>query len=1488
MIGLRSTRVVMVSIALWMPMGVAGAQVTGISPPPAPVEPPPPLVPGDAELADYVVQTEALLADGQVEQALRNIQALAGRAGTVLIATEDGRRYISLQQRLNDLIAGMDADALRRYRLLYDPQAARLTEQGIAGGDEALLRRVVRRYVHTSSAGEALAAMGHLAFDRGAHVQAGRWWLQAAERADDAQAALLLAKAAVAFHLASRPDRAQAIVDRLAKAHSQVTARIAGREQPLLSFVQRVREGPAAEPAPATNAWPGYGAAEGGRAMGSISGVMLADWRFGDLGEHPQPIAGQVNTSTFEVQAGRRFTMDGGHVVGHVMLQADEMRHVLPAYLLPIVVDGRLVLRDDEEVVACDLASGEILWRQVLPMRHAKAASGRRVWWGAHSSFEGLLVHADAGRYWLTAADDAVLALHGYVWPKVTVGNDRISVETHSGVSGVTSQLSALSLSEDGRVLWSLPDPDRGTGIDAGGAVVSPPTVSEGRVYVMMAWADTMHVVCVDAGTGKLIWSAPAAEMPVITVETGTMASWMRDRVLQRASPPAVADGVVIGLTNVGVVVACDAHSGEPLWAYHYDSSVNDPDASQSWRAWVREDTGPGPINPLIVVDDRVICRPADSNELLCLSAADGQRLWQIHSMGLAYLSRVGDSRVLLTEPGLAVVNVTGPPAVELAIHADQLGGGNMSGAYGRPAVTTTEALISGAGQLIRLDLTGRSIDWGSVSFVDAPGDEPFLGNVVTAEGRLILANAMGVSICASYEMVRTDIEGRLSDAGPVEQVDLLCRAAKAALKTDRIDQAQADLARARAAASKVDASSTEIVAPTLYEAFVAVGRRLPDPRQMAELYAEAERYAPDLQQQAETLLRRAKIYAAVDAERALQLSDEIVQRFDETRIADVDPRDPISASVGTIPVRTAIHERFIPSLLQRHGPAVYAAIDAQAQQAYDLARSAGDVEGLVEISRRWPNSQWADDALLAAAELDYDSALVAADDDARRHFERADRHLLAAMAAGEGPVAVSASFGRVLLHVRRGHEALAALASDETWRLARRACGEAAGDMAVRFADVEAPLRQALSDALARNRSDEAPAPERPQLALPLRKVMVLGGPGATMLADGQGDALALDGDVFVCDGADLMRVDPRANDAADAAVWRQAEALAVSRPSDGSLAALDSAEAMLVIAGTADVQGRDAGTGEIRWRWPATDEREAVGLSARDGRVAILTAEGALTCLSAADGAEIWRVALAPPSDLQRVTVRAAPGVVTVIDAQHRRAWRLGTRNGRTLGEALSGQVSLTGAADGDGAMVFAADGVVTAFDGGAPAPLWQRTLPDADVIGLAPGRVVLGYGPNDRWRRIEVVGLSDGRSEVRLEAPRIDDRPTEVRDVTVWGDQLFLLLHLAEPDDTASPATYAARIDMAARRTIWRQRVAPAGASGMAFAPVLTDDHVVVDDGRARAVVRSLRYGSMAESGRTVVRPISGVAGRPAVVGRRLLVPTDEGLEVYGQPH
>ncbi|HEX4131735.1 MAG TPA: PQQ-binding-like beta-propeller repeat protein [Pirellulales bacterium] len=154
---------------------------------------------------------------------------------------------------------------------------------------------------------------------------------------------------------------------------------------------------------------------------------------------------------------------------------------------------------------------------------------------------------------WNTAAPKLVWRQRvGPAWSSVLIVDGRLFTQEQRGEEEVLVCLDAAT----GREIWSHADTTRFSDGQAGAGPRSTPTFADGAIYSLGA---TGVLNCLDAASGKLRWSRNIAN------ESGApLPMW------GFSSSPLVTDGVVVvyaGGENDKGMLAYDAATGEPMWS---------------------------------------------------------------------------------------------------------------------------------------------------------------------------------------------------------------------------------------------------------------------------------------------------------------------------------------------------------------------------------------------------------------------------------------------------------------------------------------------------------------------------------------------------------------------------------------------------------------------------------------------------------------------------------------------------------------------------------------------------------------------------------------------------------------------------------------------------------------------------------------------------------------------------------------------------------
>ncbi len=698
---------------------------------------PVPLVALDEQYAEWLAAADTLRDEGSYAEAVRAYQALIVKGGRAVIAggaagesADDSgdlrRRFLSIPRVAANRIGALGPEGIAAYRSQFDAPARQLLDQGRRELDRKSLGRVAAHYFHTTCGDEAVVFLGRMQFDRGQYARAARSFQRALDRASppSVRRDALLAEAAVAWHRAGVATLRDKRLDELRADSPHAAAVLAGRRQNILTFALGLCDQaigrPADEPVVMKDRWPGLGGLGDGLAvMADCDVVLTPHWRY----PRSDRLIGQPVMFLFDRTGGwgasRGMNLQAALRDGHVQISADGGAEwvLAPAVTHPVAADGAVMIRTHEAIVAVDLISGAPLWRSAeLPVARRPRTQAYRP--------DGFSM-ADPGRYGLTLAGDLIFAVGDYPPPPETDRRGRMA----TGPSK-TSYLAAVSRSKKGRIVWTC---GAGRGDDellASGEYLGSPACVGGRVYVMIRHAQSFYLACLNAADGKRVWISLIGQAPV----TGNRSA---GRFVTAASPPAVSGGRVYVTTNAGLIAAVDAETGAALWMHQYDGRRGATTRrSGAYRLMA-------PANPLIVVGDTVISLPADSRDVLALAADSGREVWTTRAGGQWRLTAMTGGRVLLSDPGLVVLDVgDGRTTYRLG------GGASLSG---RPAVTSDSICISGVGEIIVVHTDTEPF---AVDRLPLGDSHAVLGNLVSVGGRLVAATAGVVCAYADFQRI--------------------------------------------------------------------------------------------------------------------------------------------------------------------------------------------------------------------------------------------------------------------------------------------------------------------------------------------------------------------------------------------------------------------------------------------------------------------------------------------------------------------------------------------------------------------------------------------------------------------------------------------------------------------------------------------------------------------------------------------------------------
>jgi outer membrane protein assembly factor BamB len=1545
-IGLRVSAARLVAPRLSMPTPAGGK--------------PPALVAADDELASYLTGAHKNIKDGNYDRAIEVLQALIEKPDSGFVSDADGRRYVALWHRANEALAAMGPEGLELYRRLYDPQAEKLFEQAVGKQDTSALRRLTQQFLHTGYGYKALRMLGDIHFDRGQFARSAMYWRRALRlKRASGESAVLLAKIASALHLAGDATGSMNASVELDKKHKGAVGVMGGNKQDLAQFVKKIRKIPVPDIAGrlrlAGKDWSGLGAFPDGMAVMSDSDVVLApSWRVpDDMPIGPVDIRGKMIAMRSALTSyGSGYTMTPKPRKGHVYVTNSRRTSnsrtpqgsgfFMPAGIQPVVAGDLVICRLDDGVVAYNINTGlgpggKPIWSTRFSQIHRKGASQNvRYYSGAARQV------ADNGRYAMTVDGDRLYVLSQFA-PKQVVRSSR-GVSRQKGAN--TSILQALSIKQSGRLIWqsnySNADGDEAV---LGGKFISVPTVYKGRLYSLVAFREMYHLVCMSADSGKVLWRVSISQIPAM----GQNYQRYNQHLLDRGSPVAVAEGLAFVATNAGVVAAFEAESGAAVWAYQYDSDVN---RAMSRYGSVIQITDQPSVNPIIVTRGSVIALPADSKKVLMLSVMDGKPVAPpVDRRGHSDLSAIDPDRILLSGPGLMVLStVTGKelhktPGMDIV---------------GRPAVSGGSVLASGQGRLIRLDLEDYSRSTRVFTNSDC-----LLGNLLCVDGKLIASNTAGVCVYLSYDDSIAGLSKRIAEYKGPGKTKLIFDRGQLSFNSRRFSSALADFKAVAAAADKDGATAVQAqVAHWLYRTHVAMGNAADNADDMRKHFELARESASTLtgdskdQYILRCMMRLARVMelravehqaaaaeklsagdkpaaAALEAKRlavlteAVKFARKIAETYPQHRVPDITigaQADNNVRDTETTPLMLASlwsQQKFIPRIIRDHGRKCYRAFDDQAGDMLQKAIVDNDADAMLEVSKRWPNSLWAPQALYEAGASIYVKTRDAGEQGDYAGMMRAAGCMAKAASQGDPMLAVASLAGRATIYHGMGMTNYARSVCRDMRKLCRDK-GITLNDT-IEFAGSERTimdfLRKCEGSKPLRLEPDNAPE----SLVGPVQQAFAVKGQDVIIVRDQEYRPIRQGANILLLDAGNAVWFNTAAKSAQDAVLWRSGAPVApmdqirnyLVAPGYGLIAGLSSDGKIVALAdrGSRTAIGFDIATGKVAWRgtFAQMGMSSSISYMACGQGVCVLTdSSGKIACIGLNDGKVRWMSKLVGGSRAPVCPPRIARGVVMVRSNSYRMLTCFNVNGGRVLWK-WSGGTAAEGRVTDEGLVLALVDGVLSLHDPARMSrPLWGRKYNSAlkpMLLGNDAGRLFVSEGTNSPW--IDVLSMSDGS---RLTRVRIEDftgsARTSITGAVAQGANLYVTFGTTPSGDrnryygrqTMIKGMGVQKINLDDGLVAWRDEPGAPNYYYYSLPLVAADSTVILACKDTQQTIARYVHLIDAKQGRSVqkIEVYKGAAGvmkqgdrvrvalmlQPVLVSGRLLLETFDGVTVYKQ--
>lgn len=544
-----------------------------------------------AQTRTRLAEAEQKLLAGKTADALDDLLRILDEAGDDLV-TADGRSYYAARRYVHRFLAKLPPDVLKTYRDRVEEAAGKLLATGRTLRDPRPLHQLLDRYAVSRPAEDALLLLGELAFERSEFVAAERHWRGLLPDADPpfpaprTDPAVVRAKVVLAAVFQGDSRRAAALLAEFREKHPNAEGAIAGKTGALAEILQGLLAAPP-RVRPDTL---------GGGIWTTLGGNPARD--------------GRVNGRfSYYFPSGPTWTA----VLPRDPAAADRSRWRSPPVgavrsvaFHPVVLGDRAYVADAGRVIGIDLRTGAA----------AVVFDGRNLTPVPAGDLK-LPVPFEAD-YALTGADGRLYARVGPAALFPTPDARRPS--------------RLVCLTPAGEVVWSRtpPAPD---GVPA--SWEGAPLVFDGRVVALFARSEggrLIHAVAGYDGPGdRPAWVTDLTDAGAIGAETRT-----RHELL------TLAGRNVVFCSHAGAVVAVNARTGTPAWAFRYPRVPGLP-----------ADGRHRDICPPVAADGRVFVAPNDSDHLFAFDADTGGLLWEDGPIAVNHL--IGAAG------GKAVAAVAGP-----------------------------------------------------------------------------------------------------------------------------------------------------------------------------------------------------------------------------------------------------------------------------------------------------------------------------------------------------------------------------------------------------------------------------------------------------------------------------------------------------------------------------------------------------------------------------------------------------------------------------------------------------------------------------------------------------------------------------------------------------------------------------------------------------------------------------------------------------------
>ncbi|WP_252856036.1 PQQ-binding-like beta-propeller repeat protein [Aeoliella straminimaris] len=615
-------------------------------------------LPTDRRLAQDLDQARQLFESGRYSEGLPLVdRVLEASEDTFELAhrRQSNKVATSLKAAAKDLLANLPAAGVAAMELDQGVKAQRELAQAVQQCSLAGLAQVAQRYPVTEAAGQAMLMLAQAEMDAGRYSRAAalyeelRTWPKAASRYE----ALIDVRLVLCYAATDK----QGSLEEASKRLQNIPSPTARAEVEQLIGNNDVGQ------------WLQSLSSAASKLQRSEDDAWLVEGR--SASRNPLYVAGGAPHvwPTWDARTVKEY-----HIAQRLesRLQWQHRRGVSWGLVAsPIAVGNYVIVRTPSNLVAVDFNSGRRVW-ETRGESVEEDTNTINLPFGDGGEQGAVALEALEQRLWVDAVYGALSSDGDRVYAirnldSIHLRNNmrfRLQLLRQAGseYEEPGNTLTAYDLRTEGKRLWEI----NGENNEelSGCFFLGAPIAVGDTLCVLAEFANSIHLLQLEAETGKLLWKQPLANLErSVVFDIG--------RRLAGATP-SYANGLVLCPTGAGSVVAVDPVKHSLEWAFRFE--VDEDLATRATTGWQQQFGAYQPAltsrwqrNRVIASGDALLVTAPECEQLYCLDGHTGEKRWSIERGDYDYLAGVAGDRVVLVAGryvGLLDLE-TGEPASE-------------------------------------------------------------------------------------------------------------------------------------------------------------------------------------------------------------------------------------------------------------------------------------------------------------------------------------------------------------------------------------------------------------------------------------------------------------------------------------------------------------------------------------------------------------------------------------------------------------------------------------------------------------------------------------------------------------------------------------------------------------------------------------------------------------------------------------------------------